>query len=221
MTSPGNAEQVLRYDRDTPEFARVVNLSDAVFAIAMTLLVLTLDPPSTSTGFGAEMVDQLPQLVAFVLAFALVANLWWQHHKLMALFKVVEPGMVGILLALLGAVALVPYPTSLVGNAPGERAAVLTFIGVFVVLALLFLLLVLRARQAAAFRDVVSDRSSYLLIGQWSAGIFVLLVAALLTLRSPTVGLSVLALNIVLGPLAARRGATGRQRLINRYLPDD
>jgi hypothetical protein len=108
-----------------------------------------------------------------------------------------------------------------VGNAPGERAAVLTFIGVFVVLALLFLLLVLRARQAAAFRDVVSDRSSYLLIGQWSAGIFVLLVAALLTLRSPTVGLSVLALNIVLGPLAARRGATGRQRLINRYLPDD
>lgn len=51
-----------------------------------------------------------------MLAFALVANLWWQHHKLMALFQFVEPGMVGIVLALLGGVALVPYPTSLVGN---------------------------------------------------------------------------------------------------------
>ncbi len=33
------------YDRDSLEFHRVINLSDAVFAIAMTLLVLTIDIP--------------------------------------------------------------------------------------------------------------------------------------------------------------------------------
>ncbi|CAN5616581.1 hypothetical protein BH23CHL7_BH23CHL7_08000 [soil metagenome] len=37
--------EAVRYDRDTPEFACVASLSDAVFAIPMTLLVLTLDVP--------------------------------------------------------------------------------------------------------------------------------------------------------------------------------
>ena len=217
-TAPGT----LRYDRGTAEFARVANLSDAVFAIAMTLLVLTLDTPSAPPGgLAAALVDQLPQLVAFLLAFALVANLWWQHHKLVALFQAVEPGMVGIILALLGAVALVPFPTSLVGNAPTDRAAVLAFIAVFVVLSLLFLLLVLRARSSVAFRDVVSGRDVYMMLGQWVSGVVVLLVAALITLWLPVVGLSVLALTIVLGPAAARSGASGRHRLINRYLPEE
>ena len=210
----------LRYDRHTPEFSRVANLSDAVFAIAMTLLVLTLDTPDASTGeLAAALVDQLPQLVTFVLAFALVANLWWQHHKLVALFQVVEPGMVGIILALLGAVALVPFPTSLVGNAPTDRAAVLAFIAIFVVLSLLFLLLVWRARSASAFREAVSDRRFFLMLGQWVSGIVVLLIAALVTVWLPLVGLSILALSIALGPIAAARGASGTHRLIDRHLP--
>jgi hypothetical protein len=117
-----------RYGYGTPAFARVANLSDAVFAIAMTLLVLTLDTPATNDLTGA-LVDQLPQLSAFLLGFALVANLWWQHHKLFELLGSLEGGLIGINLVLLGAVALVPFPTSLVGNAPTDRAAVLPFIG--------------------------------------------------------------------------------------------
>jgi uncharacterized membrane protein len=203
----------------TPEFARVANLSDAVFAIAMTLLVLTLDVPRPgSGGFAGALADQLPQLVAFVLAFALVANLWWQHHKLVALFAVVEPGLVGINLVLLGAVALVPFPTSLVGNAPTDRAAVLMFIGVFTLLSLLFLLLVLRAQRTGAWRDGVTDPHVHWMLGQWGSGILVLLVAALVALWQPVVGLAAIALTMVLGPVAARR-STVATRLERRFRP--
>jgi uncharacterized membrane protein len=124
-----------RYDRGSPEFSRVANLSDAVFAIAMTLLVLTLDRPDSPAGQLARgLLETLPQLVAFALAFALVANIWWAHHKFFSRLGALEPGVVAISLVLLGAVALVPFPTSLIGHAPTERAAVLPFIGVFVVI---------------------------------------------------------------------------------------
>jgi uncharacterized membrane protein len=183
----------------------------------MTLLVLTLDVPRRGQqGLAGTLVDQLPQLVAFALAFALVANLWWQHHKLVALFAAVEPGIVGVNLVLLGAVALVPFPTSLVGNAPTDRAAVLAFIAVFVVLSLLFLLLVGRAQRAGAWRDEVTDQHVYWMLGQWGSGIVVLLLAALVALWQPAVGLGVIALTMVLGPVAARRG-TVATRLERRF----
>ncbi len=213
---------MLRYDRDSPEFARVANLSDGVFAIAMTLMVFTLDTPDLSSGgLAAALLNQLPQLVAFVLAFALVANLWWQHHKLVAQFRSVETGMVTIMLTLLGAVALVPFPTSLVGNAPTDPVAVLTFIATFVVLSLLFLLLVWRARRVGAFVEAVTDSLYHWMIGQWVSGIVVLLVAASITLWQPAAGLGILALTIVLGPVAARRGASSSHRLSERFHRED
>ena len=206
-----------RYEHGTPEFARVANLSDAVFAIAMTLLVLTLDVPRPGAGgLAGTLLEQLPQLVAFVLAFGLVANLWWQHHKLVALFAVVEPGIVGVNLILLGAVALVPFPTSLVGNAPTDRAAVMAFIAVFVLLSLLFMLLVVRAQRAGAWRAEVTDQHVYWMLGQWGSGIFVLLLAGLIANWQPAVGLVVIALTMVLGPVAARRG-TVADRLERRF----
>jgi hypothetical protein len=51
-------------------------------------------------------------------------------------------------------------------------------------------------------------------------GIMLALLAALLTLWLTTLGLPVVALTIVLGPVAARRGAATSQRLTGRFLPD-
>lgn len=196
-----------RFARDSLAFQRVVNLSDAVFAIALTLLVLTLDVPVTQMDRLADaLVDQVPQFVAFALSFALVANLWWQHHRLFELLERLDPGVTAINLVLLAFVALVPYPTSLLGAGPGNSIAVIAFIAVFVVLTLLHLALLGRAGAQGLVRSEL-PRVRYLsLLAGYAVGALVLLVAAVIALWWPIVALVVVGTSIVMGPLGARRG---------------
>jgi uncharacterized membrane protein len=146
------------YGRETAEFARVVNLSDAVFAIAMTLLVLALDVPDVPVAeLAGALAADLPQLGAFLLSFTLVASIWWQHHKLFARLARVDLGLVSLNMALLAGVALVPFPTSLVGTAPTSRAAVVPFIAVFLALTVLFTLMLERVQRMGAWEPTMPD----------------------------------------------------------------
>lgn len=88
---------------DVIEPTRMVNLSDAVFAIAMTLLVLGLEVPDVeASGLGPALRAMLPNLLAFALAFGLVCNVWWVHHRLFARLAPLDRGLVAINLVLLG-----------------------------------------------------------------------------------------------------------------------
>jgi uncharacterized membrane protein len=156
--------------RDTNEFARVVNLSDAVFAIAMTLLALTLDVPDVPSGeLAAALRAEVPHLGVYALAFALIASQWHEHHKLFRRLAWTEPGLTVINLALLGLVALVPFPTSVLGGNLGATAAVAPFLALFVAVNLTYLSLIVRAQAVgawieplppAAFRRVVASAAA-------------------------------------------------------------
>ncbi len=66
-------------------FARVVNFSDAVVAIAISPLILpVVDDVSQATGSSARDVldDNGDRLLAFVLSFAVIARLRVAHHRL-------------------------------------------------------------------------------------------------------------------------------------------
>jgi uncharacterized membrane protein len=185
-----------RHARDSPEFSRLVNLSDAVFAIAMTLLVLTLErPEAPADRLARALLDGLPQLVAFLLAFALVANIWWAHHKFVSMLGALEPGLMAMTLVLLGAVALVPFPTNLIGHAPTERAAALPFIGLFVVILLLFLLMLLRAQRASAWHRPMPEGVFPWLVGFFAGSIAGMVLAFVVALWVPVAGLVIAALN--------------------------
>lgn len=200
-----SSEDVARWGRDSTAFGRVTGLSDGVFAIAMTLLVFTLAAPTVSDErLAAALVDQLPQLLTTMLSFALVANLWWQHHRFFDRLGTLEPGLVAINLVLLGAVALVPFPTSLIGAAPTAQAAVLPFIGLFVVLSVLYLLLLVRATVANAWDRPMRTELVYWLAAGWVSGIVVMLVAMGVALWLPVAGLAILAVTVALGPVSAR-----------------
>jgi len=192
------------YGRDTLEFSRIANLFDAVFAIAMTLLVLNLEVPDMANeGLATALAGQIPQLLAFILSFALVANIWWQHHKLFDLLGSVEPVMVSINLVLLGLAVLVPYATGLIGRAYSQRAAVLPFIALFMLINLCIILLTLRAHKIRAWRRPVSVGFLTWLLGNYVGGIAILGVAFILAIWYPTAGLGVVAAATILGRLAA------------------
>ena len=83
----------LRYSRDQPEFDRAIGFIDGTFALALTLLVTTLgvdDPSAAFSSLGAldDAVGQ--QVIAFVIAVAVIASYWLQHHRLIASFTAID-----------------------------------------------------------------------------------------------------------------------------------
>jgi hypothetical protein len=69
---------------------RVLAFSDAVFAIAITLLTLRLEVPSNLQGsaLARELRDLLPAIGAYTLSFVILGRLWLTHHRI---FAVVAP----------------------------------------------------------------------------------------------------------------------------------
>jgi len=199
-----------RYRWDTPEFGRVANLSDGVFAIALTLLVLTLDVPDVSgTDLTGALLAEGQQAALFALSFVLVANIWWVHHRFFALLGELESGLIAMNLGILGLVALVPFPTSLVGRHLTSPAAVVPFIAVFLAITLLLSLALVRARRVNAWREPLPPGLFGWFLGGWvvyAAGIATALVVAF---RWPVAALVILAVSgplhaIVLGRIAPR-----------------
>ena len=200
-----------RFERDTLEFGRIVNLSDGVFAIALTLLVLGLELPDVdAAALGEQLRGRLPNLIAFALGFMLVANIWWEHHKLVARLAFFEPRSLALNLVALGLVALAPFPTGLIGAAPTERAAVLPFIAIFVALMAVFLALIGRAQRTGAWREAPSPRLFRWVLAGWWAELAGLVLALLVALAVPVAGLAVAALKSpIIAVVLARRAPSG------------
>lgn len=183
-----------RYDRDTPQFGRVANLSDGVFAIALTLLVLSLDRPDVPADqLARALVNQLPQLAVVALGFLLIANVWWFHHRFLGVLRFVEPGLITINLAMLGAVALAPYAIDVLGSAPTSTAAVIQFTAVFTVVIVFYLALLLRAQVVDAWLHPMPPGTFPWIASSWLAMLGVHVVVVLVALVSPVTAIVVLA----------------------------
>jgi uncharacterized membrane protein len=117
----------------TLEMDRVVNFSDAVFAIAATLLVLSigfslrLHPPDLDRKLWHEFGDVLPQILAYALSFFVIARLWLGHHRMFKMIHRIDGEFIALNLVLLGLIALVPFPTQVYGNYPSEQPALIVY----------------------------------------------------------------------------------------------
>ena len=107
---------------------RIAALSDGLFAIAMTLLVLDLKLPEPATVHGegelaAGLAALAPRLVMFAMGFLTLGIFWTGQQTQLRQFARGDRDLGWIHLAFLFAVSVMPFSTMLLGGYPAYRLA--------------------------------------------------------------------------------------------------
>ena len=149
----------LRFERDENEFARTFGFFDATFAVAMTLLVTTLDAPPGAFDTWRSLWDTMGfQFAAFAISFALVASYWWGNHRFVSSLVALSPAVILTNLVMLGFVALIPFTTEALGDKAANDAEVATIVYAvnIAIVSSIPVLLHVYARRDGLFRVVPS-----------------------------------------------------------------
>jgi len=109
------------------ELERVAFFSDAVIAIAITLLVVELSIPAATEDVGAALLDRWPQILSFILSFLVIGIFWRAHHRIFRYIAGVDELLITINLLFLMCVAFLPFPTAVLGNHDSSRASVVFY----------------------------------------------------------------------------------------------
>ncbi len=104
---------------------RLIFFSDAVFAIAITLLVIEIEVPNfpvqaTPHEQWAELGALWPSLFAFVLSFLVIGRFWMGHHALFARLTRFDKRLMWPNLIYLMAIAAMPFATAFLGRNIGH-----------------------------------------------------------------------------------------------------
>ncbi|WP_255168574.1 TMEM175 family protein [Natrononativus amylolyticus] len=98
---------------------RIEALSDGLFAIVLTLLVLQFQIPDVPADRAAELpaalADQQPLLFSYLLSFAVVGIYWIIHHNLFQRIDRHDRGLLYLNLCFLLSISFLPFPTELLG----------------------------------------------------------------------------------------------------------
>jgi len=111
---------------------RIEGLTDGIFAIAMTLLVLAIDFPKEGMQLTPDALRKLlfgqgQEFYNYALSFILLANFWTLHHQLFHFFRATDAVHLWINILQLMFVALVPFSSSVAGDFPDQRMAQFIF----------------------------------------------------------------------------------------------
>jgi len=92
--------------------SRVEAFSDGVFAIEITLLILSVGIDRAPRGdLGTYLVDLWPAYLAYAVSFLTIGIMWVNHHILFDNFARVDRPMLLLNILLLMLIAFVPFPT--------------------------------------------------------------------------------------------------------------
>jgi uncharacterized membrane protein len=110
---------------------RIVFFSDAVFAIAITLLALEIRLPEDIAHAGNhELLQSLfsiwPKYLGYFIGFLSIGNFWVIHHRQYQYIERYDPRLMFINLLVLMAVAFIPFSTSVI-SVNGNRTATILY----------------------------------------------------------------------------------------------
>jgi uncharacterized membrane protein len=124
------------------ELDRIVFFSDAVFAIAITLLVLNIEIPDIPQDLVSEelpgrLLDLWPKLLSYVISFLVILIFWTAHHSIFRPIKTYDRGLIWLNSLFLMFIAFLPFPTALLGEYGDQQLVVVIYAGSFAITRLL------------------------------------------------------------------------------------
>jgi len=143
---------------------RVTAFADGLFVIAATLLVVTIDVPNipdrdVSTMLPKALDDIVPSLISYFISFAVIVLFWFRHHDLFGRVHTHDVGFVALNMVFLAFIAVLPFPTELVGKYGQEPISVVIYaINVLVLSGLLSALFIYSERHGLVHPEKAGQR---------------------------------------------------------------
>src|SRR5829696_905510 len=114
------------------EFARIVNFSDGVFAIVITLLILTIRAPDIPDASAAQelpsrLLALTPKFLSYIISFLVVATYWMAHHSAFELIRGYDRTLLWLNFLFLMTISFLPFPTSLLGEYAEQQLTVVIY----------------------------------------------------------------------------------------------
>lgn len=184
---------------DARALDRLLAFSDAVVAIAITLIVLPLVDAATDAESTVAFFQQNQSpLLSAALSFVIVAVFWRVHHDLFSTSRGFTPGVLRLQFLWLAAIVFLPVATALEFVGQGqERSAVAIYIG-----SLLVASVILSLQRILLERSGLIDRAELSLLDRW-IGSMLMMLALVMVLLIPAGGAAWLLL-LLLEPLLRR-----------------
>jgi uncharacterized membrane protein len=150
----------MRHRRGTDEFSRVLAFSDALFGIAMTLLVVSIGVPRLADeNDPGELLSALgdlePEITSFVISFAVIGRYWLAHHTFFAQLEGVDGRLMTTNLVYLAFVAFLPFPTALLGEYFGNPVSVALYAPIVAAVSGLEVVMFVQARRGGLLRRAI------------------------------------------------------------------
>ena len=124
--------------------ARIEAFSDAVIAVAITLLALDLHVPDPA-GPGSlahRLGEQWPNYAAYVVSFLTIGVIWINHHAMLQRLVSVDHAILVLNLLLLLTIGVLPFSTALMAEyldaSHGQNLAAVIYGGSFLLMSLAF-----------------------------------------------------------------------------------
>ncbi|MBC6111635.1 TMEM175 family protein [Pedobacter fastidiosus] len=99
------------------QIERMILFTDAVFAIAITLLIIEIKAPEIHQGMtSAEIANQLlgllPKFLGFIISFFVIAIYWRSHHRLFSFIKDYDDKLIWLNFFFLFTIILMPFSSA-------------------------------------------------------------------------------------------------------------
>lgn len=190
---PDAARADLVRERKKRGFDRFLLFTDAVVAIAITLLILPVVERAAELGGGEELTiasilrESGPQIYGFLLSFAVIAVMWLRHQAIFQVVETVNPWLVWANLGWLLTVIFLAFTTALTAQHGNESIAAPIYIGNVALNSLMLSLsaTILSRHPELMFADTPSD--AIRLSRSWIAT-GLLTFAVVLVLIVPSIG---------------------------------